>query len=376
MAHNEKKTNRQPGHFRVNIVEEEPPRREKPRKRGWLRLLILIVVVVGLAVFLAFYALSLSTDLLGINQTDRQAEVEIPMGSSVMDISRILRDEEIISHPYVFSLYAKLTKTEDYQAGTYILNEDMNYKQILIALQSGNSIKETVTITFVEGETLQEIAAKLEENEVCDAEEFIETADTVEFGYEFEQRIPDNEKRFHKLEGYLFPDTYEFYVGEDPEMVIRRFLDNFESKITPELEARMQEMNLTLDETITLASIIQKEASGEDNMYQVSSVFHNRLEPGSGFDYLQSDVTVFYVEDDIYQQLGIQDESYMEAYSTYDIAGLPVGPICNPGLAVIEAALYPADTNYYFFVTDSQGNYYYATTAEEHYANVRRAALN
>lgn len=151
-------------------------------------------------------------------------------------------------------------------------------------------------------------------------------------------------------------------------------MDNFESKITDEMYAQMKNQNLTLDETITLASMIQEESSGHEEMGRVSSVFHNRLDNSVTYPRLQSDVTIFYVNRDIKPFLQVNDQEMYDAYNTYKCTGLPVGPVCNPGIDAIKAALYPEDTDYYFFLTDANGKFYYAKTADQHYQNEQIAA--
>ncbi len=254
------------------------------------------------------------------------------------------------------------------------MNSNMAYDEIIIAMRTGNTIKSVVTVTFYEGMSMREIADSLQKNEVCLADDFINTLQTTDFGYEFEDMLPKKDLCFRKLEGYLFPDTYEFYVGESPESVAKKFLRNFQNKVFPDLYEEIQSSGMTLDEVITLASVIQEEASVEDEMYKVSSVFHNRLEVPSVYPNLQSDVTIFYVEKDIkpYQMRANQD--MYDAYNTYVCVGLPIGPVCSPGAAAIKAAIKPADTQYNFFVTDAKGKYYYAKDAQTHYANVRVAS--
>ena len=188
--------------------------------------------------------------------------------------------------------------------------------------------------------------------------------------------VPDDELRFRKYEGYLFPDTYEFYTNMNPKEVVKKFFDNFDRKVDTEV---MQEIrNLSnglgeLDNLITLASIIQKEATDLENMKMVSSVFHNRLNNSSTYPYLQSDATTNYIRDDIRSFMTQDNQEMYDAYDTTKVVGLPVGPICNPGMDAIEAAIHPADTNYYYFVSDDAGTYYFAATLEEHEANIRKA---
>ena len=238
----------------------------------------------------------------------------------------------------------------------------------------------TVTVTFPEGLTLVQIAEKLQENKVCDASEFIALTNNYEYiqtlGYSFTDLITNTEERAFYLEGYIFPDTYEFYKGETPERALRRFLDNTERKLTAEYRKRAQGLDLTLDEIITLASIIQKESFTHDSMKNVSSVLHNRLKSPS-FRRLQCDVTIHYINDYVTNSPHISENTdvFAEKYNTYKCDGLPAGPITNPGLAAIEAALYPAETNYYYFVTDSQWNYYYSSTYAQHKAKCRELGL-
>lgn len=237
----------------------------------------------------------------------------------------------------------------------------------------------TVTVTFPEGLTLVQIAEKLEENEVCDAKSFIELTNDYSYvsslGYSFIQGINNHEERAFILEGYIFPDTYEFYRGESEEKALSRFLDNTERKLTADYQKRAEELGYSLDEIITLASIVQKESYTDESVKNVASVLHNRLKSPS-FPKLQCDVTIHYVNDYITNSPYItSDEDFAERYSTYKCEGLPIGAICNPGLEAIEAALYPAETSYYYFVTDSDWNYYYAETYAQHKKNCSAVGL-
>ncbi len=237
----------------------------------------------------------------------------------------------------------------------------------------------TVTVTFPEGFTLVQIAQRLEENEVCSASRFIELTNDITYiqslPYSFLNEIKNRQDRAFFLEGYIFPDTYEFYRGESEEKALSRFLDNTERKLTAEYRQRAEELGYTLDEIITLASIVQEESYTNDSVKNVSSVLHNRLHSPS-FPRLQCDVTIHYVNDYVTGSKYLSaTDGYAEKYNTYKCEGLPVGAICNPGLASIEAALYPAETDYYYFVTDSDWNYYYAETYAEHKKNCSAVGL-
>ena len=239
----------------------------------------------------------------------------------------------------------------------------------------------TVTVTFPEGFTLVQMAEKLEENKVCSASEFIALTNNYEhiqtLGYSFTDGITNPKERAFYLEGYIFPDTYEFFKGESAERALRRFLDNTERKLTAEYRQRAEELGYTLDEIITLASIVQEESFTRASVKNVASVLHNRLKNRS-FSKLQCDVTIHYINDYVNKSKYLigNTSDFAELYNTYKCSGLPAGPITNPGLAAIEAALYPAETNYYYFVTDSEWNYYYAETYAQHKVNCNKVGLN
>ncbi len=253
----------------------------------------------------------------------------------------------------------------------------------LTTKSSTTTVKNTVTVTFPEGFTILEIAERLAENNVCSKTEFLEICNQPYEGIEIE----NSEDRIFLLEGYIFPDTYEFYFNSDPKAVLDKFISNYNKKVTPEIKAKAEALGYTMDEMLTLASIIQKECD-EDiaECAAVSSVFHNRLKSPS-FPLLQSDVTTFYITQKLGDYLGyakdvkLKDQSdeiqhYMSIYSTYYCKGLPVGPICNPGIKAINAAVSPADTDYYYFLTDPTGeDFYYASTLSQHQKNGKEAGL-
>lgn len=224
----------------------------------------------------------------------------------------------------------------------------------------------TVWVTFPEGKTVLQIADLLQENGVCSAADFLRAVAESDSDYAAALRGQD---RPFLLEGYVFPDTYEFYKNESASMALSRFLNNMRQKFSADKQARAAELGMTMDEVLTLASIIQAEASVPAEMPKVSAVLHNRLQRGMK---LQCDVTYFYLEKTVMPCLcpdGWDDdvyEKYADLYYTYRIDGLPLGPICNPGSDAIAAALEPADTDDLYFVTDADGNYYYSETYEAH----------
>ncbi len=233
---------------------------------------------------------------------------------------------------------------------------------------------QTVRVTFPEGFTVRQTALKLEENGVCSAQDFIEAANSPALSdelWEFE----NPQGRAYLLEGYIFPDTYDFYVGEDAQSILNRFLNNFKLKFNDELRSRAKELGFSTDEIITLASVIQKEASVHSEMGKVSSVLHNRLK-SNAYPRLQCDATISYVNKYIKPYFdSAQTERFADIYNTYKTQGLPSGPIANPGLEAIRAALYYEDNDYYYFVTDNNGRYFYAKTLAEHNKNCVKAGI-
>ena len=232
---------------------------------------------------------------------------------------------------------------------------------------------DTVTVTFPEGYTVVEIAEKLEENGVCTAKDFLDKINNPSDETLNSLGITNKAERIFVLEGYIFPDTYEFYSGENVDSVIGRFIDNFNSKITEDDKKRAAELGYTMDEIITIASVIQEEAGSDAQNGKVSSVLHNRLNTNTP---LQCDVTYHYIHETCIDYLEYGVTTIIENnYDTYKCPALPKGPITNPGYASIQAALYPEDTDYLYFVTDPDWNYYYAVTWDEHVANCRIAGI-
>ena len=254
---------------------------------------------------------------------------------------------------------------------------------ILVANKAGVFEEETTTepvtlattkITFIEGITLTECFKLLEQNGVASYESLMNAAQNYAFtDYKIYSDVPLDESRCFKLEGYLFPDTYDFFLDEAPESVISRFLSNTDVKVTDDMRARASELGYTMDEIMIIASIIQAEGAFESDASTIAGIIYNRLEDNMR---LEMDSTYFYVTEDIASFVGEENiESYKEIYNTYDCFSLPQGPVCNPGMFAINAALYPEETDYYYFCHDKAGNTYYAETYSEHLRNCDKAGL-
>lgn len=243
--------------------------------------------------------------------------------------------------------------------------------------QEEDPTADTVRVMLREGLTVPEMADVLEENGVCAAADFITAVQTVDYPYNFLKDLPDD-GRAYRLEGYLFPDTYDFYVDSNAAMVVNKLLANFQRR-TQELLPQIEEMGWTMDEAVIFASMIQGEADTTANMAKVSRVLHNRLAPDSGFKHLQLCSTRDYVNH-LPQDAGLDLEALKQGYNTYYREGMPVGAINNPGLDALKAALNPSEDatikQCYYFATDYKtGITYFSKTYKEHQAVIQKYGI-
>ena len=247
----------------------------------------------------------------------------------------------------------------------------MDYNCIIDSMQQGSSVAETVKVTIPEGYSVQETTQLLADSDVSNVEDLTEAAKNHVVDYTF----VDNENlgSITRLEGFLFPDTYEFFHKEDAVSALDRLLSNFQTRVSGDLLTDIENSQYSLREIVTLASIIEKEAIGDDEeRANISSVFYNRLsgdnsEIGTA---LQSDATIYYA----LHIAGMDDTQFStdldSPYNTYKYGGLPAGPICNPSLSSIKAAVHPNDTGYYYFAYGKDGVSHFFRTYDEHLAFV------
>ena len=383
----------------ANPVRKRKKRRKKKKYTNHTRTMghvflgvVLSVAAICVGVFLAWKVIVGLMDYTGMAKKSHEADIVIDSTMNVDDIAETLHENGIIEMPWLFKTYINMKdEAEGFLDGEYTVNSTMSYSNIITLLKTVRQYTNTVTVMIPEGYNAQQIGQLLEENLVCRADDFEKYYRSKLEKYDFEEQISVNENRFYALEGYLFPDTYEFYVIDDltdkPSMdtsqyakqAAEKMYSNFQNKITKKMYARAKELGMTFDEVVTLASIIQKEGTNEENMANISSVFHNRLENMYEYPHLQSDTTDNYIEDVIRPNIPSSSlalyENVITAYDTYTCEGLPAGPICSPGLEAINAALYPAETDYYYFLSSSDGVFYYASTVEKHEQNIIDAAL-
>lgn len=360
---------------------EPLPRKKKKKKRHKLRMrlkvsasLVMLSIIIGVSVVLAVTAIYLGKEVMGIDKSTKTYILQIDEGASTDDIVELLYENNIIKVPELFKFFTRLQKADvKFTAGEHQLQPSMDYSAMIKELCTKIEEREYDTVTFPEGTTVYDAAKILEEAGVCEAKSFIYFFNTGcdMSDYTFAKYLPStSDLQFCAMEGYLFPDTYDFYLDEDPEVVCQKIFTNFDKKFLPEYYTRMQELNMNINEVITLASMIQAEAGRTEDMKLISSVFHNRLNDPDKFPKLQSDPTKKYVEEVITPNTKVKNDNMNTAYNTYESAGLPPGAICNPGSAAIEAALYPETSNYYYFYANIDTKVtYFAETYEEHLAN-------
>ena len=337
---------------------------------------ILIGICIVASILLSAYTISCMNDVFAIHRdSETVVTVNIPADARTKDVLKILQKNDLIEHRHFCLVFSKVMqfKDDNYLTGVYYVTPSMGVEKMLLTFKQPTTTGETVTLTFPEGFTVDQIVAKLEENKVCSAAVLYQTMQEVDFSSEFSfiAEMDNKEMRYRMLEGYMYPDTYEFYVGESPSSVLRKFLNNFNKRWTEEYAAQAQKLNMSVDDVITLASIIQKEAYGAEQSPLVSSVLHNRLNKSGLYPSLQCDSTTEYINEYIQKNTksAVELARFTDRYSSYKCAGLPVGSICNPGDDAIKAALYPEKTDYYFFAHDTNKKLYLARNDNERRSN-------
>ncbi len=304
--------------------------------------ILIVVTTVYMGINIAYSKYIKPVDI----QNTELIDVEIPRGSSLGKISEILYEKKLIRNKMVFKLYVDLSnKTSKLKAGKYKLSQNMDLGQIMDELLTGNAAVDTVKITIIEGWDIRKIAKYLvkEKNFQFTEEEFIEAAKVENFtDYVFLQDIPDERKNrevgISPLEGYLFPDTYLVYEDASPQDIMRKMLNQFEKVYNESVAERAQELDMTVDEVVTLASVIQREARISEEFAMISAVFHNRLKKDMP---LGADSTIQFLVNEDRWDFNLEELKIESPYNTYENLGLPIGPISSPGRLALTSAVYP-----------------------------------
>lgn len=345
-------------------------------KAWWKRLLYQIgVLIISLIIVLGGLALAgwkLYSYYFGpMNaNSDGTVEVEIPRGASTAKIAAILEEKQLIRNADIFRYYVDFSNNAGkLKAGIYQLKPNMNMVEIMNEMLSGKAMVPTKVFTIVPGQDVESIADSLvKQGIIKNKDRFLELAKSDQFdSYWFIAALDNTDKRIYKLEGYLYPDTYQVYADATEEQVITKMLDQFDKVFSDEYKQRAEELKMSPDQVVTLASIIEKEARSKD-FKKVSAVFHNRLAKNMP---LQSNTTISYVKRQPILLATKDDLNIDSPYNTYKYKGLPVGAICSPSKDAIEAALYPEPSflnKYYYFVVTDPNTFeiVYTQTLAEH----------
>ncbi len=345
------------GQTRGKDMGRKPARRRQFRLTG-VRYFMFVLVV---SVILASVAWVSANDVFALNKKPHTAIVTIPENYTMGKVASILKKNGIIQYKSLFRLFAIIAKADEkIDAGTYKLTTDLDYRALITRMQEGSS-DEIVKVTIPEGKTMAEIFDILQNEGICSAERLKDIAANHDYEYMFLDKSTLGDAK--RLEGYLFPDTYEFYLSDDPVDVLKKFLDNFNNKVTKSMYEKAKKMGYSMAEIITVASLIEKEAADADEADYIASVIYNRLN-SKDFPYLQIDATIQYILPERKEKLTDDDLKVDSPYNTYKYKGLPPGPISNPGLSSIKAALNPANTKYYFYALDKSGFHQFFTNSD------------
>ena len=333
---------------------------------GLLKSIAYVLLIVGISLAISAVVITVVNDVFALVKQENIVTLKLDYEVTSQEMSDMLEENGIIQYAPVFRVFTVLKDVQSFKSGEYELNSTMDYGQIIDTLR-GKKARNIVKVTIPEGYTMKQIAELMEQNKVCLASEFIETANTYDFSHKVLEDVPMTENR---LEGYLFPDTYEFYEDENTVSVVNKMLNNFEKRYTKAMRNLTEKNGKTIAEIVVLASLIEREAMWESERTMIAGVIYNRLNAPDRFPMLQIDATLLYVTGHK-ENLTAEDLLIDSPYNTYMYEGLPPTAICNPGLNALLAAISPEQNEYYYYVADPEtGGHVFSKTVEEHNAAV------
>ena len=366
-----------------------PVRQSHEYRSGCLGGLMYFTFIVCVSIVLACLAWMAASDMLALNKENFTAVVTLPSSifqSETVDkidengkkigtkrvthadmdyVADVLKDAGLIEYKWLFNLFCKIsTADEKVSPGEYELRSTFDYRALIQNMRAGSSSTVTVTVTIPEGFKLHQIFMRLEENGVCSYNDLMQDAGEAEFNYDFLELSEG--KGAYRLEGFLFPDTYEFYVGMQGSSAINKLLDNFRRRITEEMYTRAEELGMNMYDILKVASLIEKEAGSDEERTRIASVIYNRL---NARIVLGIDAAVLYPYDEHDGAPTAQMLEKDDPYNTRIHDGLPPTPICSPGLASIYAALYPESTSYYYYALDADAGVHRFFTNDTEFNN-------
>ncbi|MEA4940993.1 Endolytic murein transglycosylase [bioreactor metagenome] len=354
-------------HSRAEEEAGRGPHRRRRRRRflsGWKYVLFVLLT----SVLVAGVGWLLINDFCAFSKADVTTTIQVTADDNLKSIAGKLHDAGLIQYKWFFRFFGGLADANNkIGIGSYEVNSEMDYMALINAMHnsSGGMNTDTVRITIPEGYTVKQIIALLAKNGVNTEANLTQAAQTATFSYDF---IDNSSNDISRLEGYLFPDTYDFYVNEKPESALRRLISNFTTKMDDDMMAQVEASGHSLKEIVTVASLIEKETAGSDQK-TIASVIYNRMaDTGSHGTYgmLQVDASLLYALPDHEGAITNDDKKVDSKYNLYKYKGLPPTPIANPGLTSLEAALEPESTNYYFYALGKDGTHHFSSTLKEH----------
>ena len=357
------------------VRRAEAPQKKKRRRRRRMNPILYILMVLLCSALLAGVGWLLMSDLCAFNRGGIvEKTVEINADDDMGDVADKLKAQGLVNYDWFFEIFATVTKAEEkIGIGTYTLNTDMDYRALILGMRStsGNMKAETVKVTIPEGYTVEQIIKLLAKNGVASEKDLLEAAKTADFKYSF---IDNESEDLSRLEGYLFPDTYEFYVNtKKPSSALDKLISTFNNRVEAldeELWDAAKAKGYDMEDIIVIASLIEKETDGTDHA-KISSVIYNRLSDDGGhgtYKMLNIDAALLYALPAGTTSLTNADKEMDSPYNLYKYQGLPPTAIANPGLASIKAALSPEETGYYYYALGTDGRHHYSSTLSEHTA--------
>ena len=343
-----------------------PIRRRRSYRTGLRGGLMYFGFVVCVSVILASLAWLAADDVLSLNKDYREEQIYVGEEKDIDQVSAELYSKGLIKYRRLFRFIAKLMNAESkIDPGVYTISTKLDYNAMIHAMhQDTDTLVErpTVMVTIPEGKNLRQTFQILAEHGVCPYETLLECAANYEFKYSFLSDLPYGDE--NRLEGYLFPDTYQFFAPSDPEDAIDKFLSNFDDKMNADTRQKVADSGYSLHQILTVASLIELEAGNDAERATIASVIFNRLS-SSYYPYLQIDATIQYALGEHKESLTNADLEIDSPYNTYKYTGLPPGPIANPGMASIRAALSPESTGYYFYALNTKGTHNFFATMSQ-----------